>query len=1577
MKRDAASSTSPPEERLASLSPAKRALFERLRSAAKPSAALPHHDPSEPAPLSPAQERLWFLDQLEPGNPFYNVAVRLRLSGTLDVRALGAALRLVIERHDALRTVFHTVAGRPEQIVQPTTMFQLEHEDLHGLTDAARVAAVARITQAEALRPFNLSRGPLIRARLLTVAPDDHVLLLTLHHIICDGWSMAVLRDEVAEQYTTIMAGHATRLPPLPCQYADFSLWQQIELQGDNSRAHLDYWRAQLQSLPGPLSLPIDRPRPAVQTYHGNTCRRRIDSRMTGALRQLAAEENATLCMVLLASFQVVLARLSRDRDICVGLPIANRLRPEFEKLIGFFVNTLVIRGRLEDNPSFRQYLAQIRQTLLQAYEHQEVPFSRLVEELVPTRELSRSPLVQVMFVLQNIPRTARSIAGLTITEQSFDHAPVSNFDLTLNVDEHADRLDLSLVYNTDLFHAATIERLLDGYLALLSGVLADRDCSTLALPLVTTAEREQLLVTWNETDRPVAAERCIHELFSAQARRTPQAVALRYEGQEITYEDLDVRTNRLAQYLITQGATVDEPIGVCLPRSPELITTLLAILKAGAAYLPIDPLYPASRRAAMIADAQLRLIVCNRETVNCVAEGTHRTIFVEEATNDGRESTDCPPPRATSANVAYVIYTSGSTGLPKGVMVPHRGLVNHATAIARECNLQPGDSVLQYLSLSFDAAAEEIFPALTSGATLHLHPAPAELSGRVLLDWSRENQVNVLHLPVAVWSSLFEEVSRHGLPAVRHLKTVLAGGDTLSAEQVRQWRRATGDRVRFLFAYGVTESTITSTLFDASIALPETSSNCLPIGRPIDNTRLYVLDELQQPVPIGVAGELYIGGVSTALGYLRRPELTAERFLSDPFSDTPGARMYRTGDLVRYLPDGNLEFLGRADRQVKVRGYRIEPAEIEAVLQLHPHVGEAIVVTCGQGEDKRLAAYVGTRPGLALTAEELRTFLSTRLPGHMLPAAISVLEELPRLACAKVDVAALPAPNWERGETKVAFVAPQTPAEQALAQIWAEVLGRAAIGVHDNFFDIGGDSIRSIQVVARAGATGWRITPKLLFQNQTIAQLAQVAEPAPTMATQQEPVIGPVPLLPIQHEFFALGTADPHHHNQSVLLTVSPLVTHQMLGTALRKLLTHHDVLRSRFADLGSASCAQEIEPPAEDSALAVVDLADLCDGELSATIEAQAAEFQASLNLEQGPVVRFVLFACGPARPARLLMVIHHLVVDAVSWRILLSDLNLVCQQLVRGDAPALPLKTTSICQWARRLQEMASSSGVQDELAFWTNQTVTPAAAPAPTKPNLVGSSATVCHVLDATTTDRLFGEAQTAYRAKGQELLVAGLVKVLADYEQSKTVCLNLEGHGREDLFDDVDLSCTVGWFTALFPVCFMLPTRHTPGIAVRVVKEQCRAVPRGGLGYGLLRWLSPDAAVRQMLAARPQPTIGFNFLGRLDNALPADALFQLAAESPGPVVSPRGARRHLWEIITFVHDGRLHIEWHFNRDVHDRTTVAALTTDFAKVLGDLVDSVHTAESEALAPVDFPLAELDQEELAALGELLADE
>ncbi|MBI2824764.1 MAG: amino acid adenylation domain-containing protein [Planctomycetia bacterium] len=1563
------------DERVAHLSPVKRALFEQMRGEAPRAidGPWPRRTAQEAAPLSFPQERLWFLDQLEPGNPFYNVAIAARIEGMLDPVALEQALRAVIDRHDALRTTFHAVDGRPVQVVARGAAFRLTRDDLRSLDPLDREARVARLTTEEAIRPFDLEQGPLIRARLVRTDENKNLLLLTLHHVVCDGWSMAVLENEVAEHYAARLERREPRCGAMPLQYADFAVWQREQMGGAAMEAHWRYWSRELADLPTVLELPTDHPRPAVQTFRGNTRRRRIDGRLAAALRALAADEHATLFMVLMGAFQVLLARLAHQRDLCLGTPIAGRGRPELEGLIGFFANTLVIRGRLDENPSFRAFLAALRKTILGAFAHQDLPFEELVERLRPARDLARNPVVQALFVLQNIPLKARQVPGLSIAGTTFDHAPVANFDLTLNVEQRDDQLELSLVYNRDLFDAATIDRWLGSYQAVLAAIVADRDAKVLELPILSTDERRKLLVTWNETQADFPENAPIHELFTQQAGRSPDAAALWFAGKSVTYAQLDRRSNRLARHLIDRGAGPDVLVGLCLERSIELITALLAILKSGAAYVPLDPNYPHARRAYMIEDAGLSLVVA-RGNLRGLLPGDRALVMLDEdehaiAACDARSL----PRISGPGNLAYVIYTSGSTGEPKGVEVEHRGLVNHSLALAQLFGLCRDDRMLQFLSPSFDAAAEEIFPTLLCGAALYLHSDPAELSGRVLLDWSRAHGVNVLHLPGPVWSSLVDELAVSGGHVAQHLKAVLAGGESLPADRLRKWRNATGDAVKFLYAYGVTEATITTTIFDGAAVLPPTSSSCVPIGRPIANNRVYVLDEFRNPVPVGVAGELYIGGVGVARGYRGQAELSAERFVPDVFHGRDGARMYRTGDLVRHLPDGNLEFLGRVDRQVKVSGYRIEPGEIEAALQLHERVREAIVVADGPGEAKRLVAYVGCGSEAQPAEAQLREFLAARLPAHMLPAAVVVMDRLPRLACAKVDVAALPRPCWERGAARD-FVAPSNDIERGLAEVWAAILGVERVGVYDNFFDLGGDSIRSIQVVARARAAGMCITPKQLFEHQTIAALATVAGTRRAPRAPQGPLSGPMALLPIQHEFFALVSDDRHHFNQSMLLNVARPTSAETLRAAIDKLATHHDALRARYRRRSDGAWLQTIMPPDSMPLLEPIDLAQTAPGEVAEAIERVAARTQASLNLADGPLARFVYFDLGPDRPGRLLIVIHHLAVDAVSWRILLEDLHAACGQLARGPAIELAPKTSPPGEWAQRLAVLADSPQVRGELDFWASMGggAAPLVRDLDGGANLAGSVRTVRVGLDRAATQSLLGDAQATHRARPHEMLLTALVAVVSDYAKLEAVHLDLEGHGREDLFEDVDLTRTVGWFTSLYPLLLRRPPGCSPTELLRAIKEQLRAVRNGGIGYGLLRWLTSERAVRERLAALPRPEICFNFLGQLDHALPADATFTWAGESCGPDYGPRAARRHLWEIIAYVRDASLFVEWRYDADSHRPRTIEQLAAAYTVALRSLVG--YRGASAAVTAWDFPLSEVDEEDMAVLSRLL---
>lgn len=1576
-------------DRIEQLSPAKRALFEQLRRAeiaAQRPAAIAPRGANAAAPLSFAQQRLWFLDQLEPGNPAYNVATAARLTGRLDAAALEAALQAIVDRHESLRTTFRATDGRAEQAISPAARVQISLVDARDWPVADRDARLKQLAADEALAPFDLTTGPLLRATLVRVDNAEHVLLLTMHHIVCDGWSMAVLRDEVAEHYAAIVDGRAPRVQAQPIQYADFATWQREQLQGPAIERLLGYWSRQLAGAPEAIELPLDHPRPATQGCRGDVRRLRLTGALVAELRRLANEEGATLFMTLMAAFQVLLARYSRQKDVCVGTPIASRSRAELERLIGFFVNTLVIRGRLEENPTFRQFLAQLRETTLAAYAHQDLPFERLVEHTRPARDTSRTPLVQVMFVLQNIPLRSREVAGLSISDVSFDHAPISNFDLTLNVDEHPGQLDLSLVFNVDLFEPETIERMLACYEVLLRGIVGNRDARVQALRLVDPVAARKQLADWNDTDAAYPQDTCVHEMISAQARRTPDATALETDQQKISYAELDRCSNRLARYLIERGVGPDVPVGLCLDRSPELIISLLAVLKAGGAYLPLDPAYPAARRQYMIEDARLALVVTSSDVASRLPAGDFARVLVDtDATAIAACDDSALPRHASPRNLANIIYTSGSTGQPKGVEVEHRGLVNHAAEFVRLYEMGPGSRLLFYLSLSFDAAAEEIFPALTSGATLYVHPHPAELSGRELLLWTKAHDVNLLHLPPAIWTSLVDEVDSAGGASAAHLRCVITGGDNVPREHVRRFREATGGAVKFVLAYGITEASITTTVCDGAAAAPASASGRLPIGRPIANNRAYVLDESGEPTPIGVPGELVVGGVGVARGYRGRPDATALKFTADPFDTRPGARTYRTGDLARFLPDGNLEFLGRLDLQVKIRGYRIEPGEIEAALNEHERVIESIVVPHPDGETKRLAAYVGCGDGPLPSETDLRAFLAGRLPAHMSPASLTILEHLPRLPGAKVDVKSLPAPCWQRSEQHADFAPPQNDIERRLAEIWQEVLGLDRVGVHDNFFDLGGDSIRSIQVVARAGAAGLRFTPKQLFQNQSIAELAPLVGTAPAACAEQGPVVGPAPLIPIQRRFFELDLAAPQHFNQSLLFEVRKPATFETLAQAMTMLLAQHDALRMRYRQTSPGEWEQECLPLADESeqsaqaALERIDLTTTPDANLAEAIDRHSAVAQASLDLQSGRLTRFVYFDLGPSRPARLLMVIHHLVVDAVSWRILYGDLNLICEQIARGQQPQLPPKTTAFRDWALRLIDYAESDDVRSESTAWTADR--PVARPLPCDrtdgSNVVATQDTVHVELSAELTQSLLGETSNDFRARPHELLTAALAQVVTRFSGGDAVAFDLEGHGREDLFADVDLSRTVGWFTSVYPVTLERPALNQPVDWVRAIKEQLRAVRNSGVGYNALRWLSTDASVRQRLADAPRPEIAFNYLGQFDNLTPTDAVLNLASEPRGPERSPQGVRSYLWEIDALVHGGRFQVNWTFGKSHHQRATIERLANEYLAELKRMTDQSQAPGATVATPTDFPLAEIDQQDLDQLAALLGQE
>ncbi|GAA2545417.1 MULTISPECIES: non-ribosomal peptide synthase/polyketide synthase [Streptomyces] len=1474
-----------------------------------------------PAPMSYAQQRLWFLEEFAPGSGEYVTALALRLRGRLDVPALTAALRALVERHEALRTTFDAVDGHGVQIVHPTREVPLTLHDLSALAESDRATRLAELLEAERARTFDLRRGPLLHTGLIRLADDEHVLTLTLHHIVTDGWSTGVLTGDLAHFYRAQLGVEKAQLPPLPVQYADYAHWQ----RGRGTDDHLAYWKEHLAGLEA-LDLPTDRPRPAVRTHDGATVRLVLPRDTTRRLARVGRDRQATLFTTLVAAAQAYLARLTGGEDIAVGTVTSGRDRAETQHLVGFFVNTLVLRSRVEPGRPFPEFLSEVRGTVLDAFAHQEAPFEQVVDAVQPVRDTSRTPLFQVMVVLQNAPAAALDLPGIEVTDVDTElrHAA---FDLTLEFAETGTgELHGVLTYNTDLFDPATAERMADQLGTLLTAVADDPDRPLGALPLATDETLKAVLDQGRDTARPVPAA-TLPELFERQAAHTPGAVALAdADGRELTYAHVERAANRLAHRLIAQGVGPERIVALALPRSAETVVAQLAVAKAGGAFLPVDPDYPEQRRAFMLRDAGAWLVL---DDLAAVWDADGPDTAPTDADRTAALTTDHP---------AYVIYTSGSTGTPKGVTVTHRGLAAFATAAAGRYDAGPGDRVLQFASPSFDASVLELCVSLLSGATL-ITGEEGPLVGERLAQVLAERRVSHTLIPPAALATVAPETAG----ALPHLRTLIVGAEACPAHLVERW--APGRRM--INSYGPTEATVVAT-WTGPLA-PGTGAP--PIGRPAGATRVHVLDAALRPVPPGVTGELYVAGPGLARGYLNRPGLTAARFVADPFG-APGERMYRTGDLARWDSHGELRFAGRADEQVKLRGFRIEPGEIESALRRSPRVRDAVVTVRGGGSDPdgrsggRLVAHVVPAEGTPeeLPVPELRDHLAGLLPPHMIPSAFVPLAHLPLTPNGKTDRGALPEPGPTHTATGP-HTPPRTDTEHRIARIWADVLGVADVGAHDNFFHLGGDSILSMQVVSRLRRDGLHLTTRDLFTHQTVAELAGVVTDAP-QHSGDEPVTGDVPLTPVQEWFLTSPRASHDHFNQSLLLELTADVDATALETALNALLDHHDALRMRFT--ADQDGWHQFNPPTTDTdrdrLLTRHDLSGLTSTEADAVMEKAADDLHTGFDLARGPLLRAALFTGDADRPAFLLLVAHHLVVDAVSWRILRDDLEVAYRQAAQGEPVTPGERTTSFRDWARGLEAHVASGALDDELPYWeraVNAAPLPAETPAGPGTDVVG---TLTVELDEADTEALLRAAPTAYRTRVNDVLLAALALALARWTGREEVRLDLEGHGREDVLDDVDLTRTVGWFTTVHPVALQVPEPADLGpdrdwrTLVKSVRRQLRAVPGNGLGFGALRTFGPPE-VRERLGRAAHGQVVFNYLGQWD-ARPekaGDGLVRAEHGSFGRHHDPRDSGSHPLEIVGAVQGGRLSFTWHHRPVLHATDTVRAVAEDFARAL----------------------------------------
>ncbi|MFO0762663.1 MAG: non-ribosomal peptide synthase/polyketide synthase, partial [Byssovorax sp.] len=1524
---------------------------------------------SEEYPLSFAQERLWFLDQLTPGDASYNMHLAMRLDGTLDIGALGRALAELSRRHETLRTTFATVEGQPVAVVHERIEVGPEQVSLLDLPESDRPEAARREAAAEVARPFDLAEGPLFRAKLIALGEDDHLLVLTMHHIVSDGWSVGVLRREVSALYEAYSHGRSSPLPDLPLQYADYAAWQRGWLSGAALGEQLDYWKKRLTGAPHALDLPTDRPRPAVPTHRGARKGFALSPELSKAIVELGRQEGATTFMTLLSAFDVLLARFSGQEDIVVGSPIAGRTQGATEGLIGFFVNTLVLRAQPRGDRPFKEVLAEVREACLGAYAHQDLPFERLVQAIAPERDLSRSPLFQVMFILQAGQAGAKETTTLTELGRRTVGVETSTakFDLTLTMTEGHKGLSGSLEYATDLFDAATIDRIIQSFVTLLEGIARKPAALVSELPLLADAERRKILTAWNDTAVSMPVGTLVTDLYQAAVDRSPDAIAVRFGDESISYRTLDERVNRLAHALIDLGVGPDRLVGVCMERSIEVVVAMLAVLVAGGAYVPLDPSYPKKRLDMMIEDAKAAVLLTQERFRGLLPEGATVLALDTPGADVSARSTARPARRAAPESLCYVIFTSGSTGRPKGAMIEHRGAVNYLRFVIGEYRIAEGQGAPVHSSIAFDLTITSLFAPLIAGRPVTLLPEEPGIDR--LADAIRKgHDLSLIKLTPSHLEALGHQLSPDEVAG--KVRALIIGGEALLDRHI-SFFRTHAPATRLINEYGPTETVVGCCIYE--VPAGPLASGAVPIGRPIANTRLYILDRHLQPVPVGVAGELYIGGAQVGRGYLGQPELTEKSFLPDPFSTKKGDRIYKTGDLCRHLPSGEIVYLGRIDHQVKVRGYRIELDEIEAALGQHPAAREVVVLAReDEPGDRRLVAYLVPRAEEP-SIEDLRSFLKDRLPEYMVPSAFVMLPALPLTENGKVDRRALPAPGGARPELASSYEAPRHEAEEKLAAIWAAMLRVDKVGIHDNFFALGGDSILSIQIVSRARKVGIRFTPRQLFQNQTIAELARVAELSGSAEVVDEgPATGDLPLTPVLGWFFDHHFTDPHHYNQSVLLEAREDLDPALVGEAVQALASHHDAIGMRFTTAGDKVSATILEPAERALPFETIELMGRSAEEQRASIEKTCAEAQASLDFERGPIGKVILFRLGGERPIRLFFVLHHLVVDGVSWRILLEDFWTAYQQRSRGEAIALPPKTTSFKRWSTLLSAHASSDDIRAELGFWLSdarRSVARLPVDDAGAKNLRSASRSFTAALGEEETRALLQEVPKAYQTQINDVLLAALLLACQRWTGERSLLVDLEGHGREDIFDGVDLTRTVGWFTTIFPVLLEL-TGDEPGAVLKAVKEQLRSIPGKGLGYGLLRSLSGEEG--QKLRALPRPEVSFNYLGQLDQALPEKAQLRAAREPTGREQSPAAERPYLIDVNARVAGGRLVVNLAYAEGVHDKATIEALSQGLLASLRALIAHAATPGIHGYTPSDFRfrLSQATLDSLAAM-------
>ncbi|MBW4428168.1 MAG: amino acid adenylation domain-containing protein [Nostoc desertorum CM1-VF14] len=1524
--------------------------------------------------ISPLQKHLWLLQHTEKQTPF-RAQLAVLIEGKLDIANLKEALNNIVNKYEILRTKFQCLPGMeiPVQVISDGSICWEEDYDLSGWEPQQQEAKINAIFQDMLQLPFDYEKGQNLRVSLITLSPQKYILILSLPALCADFVTLKNLVREISSSYAACL--QSQELSEEILQYADIAEWQNELLESEETEIGREYWRKQDIAHLLNLSLPLENQQQVNQKFQPQVVSLQINHDFSNEIKTLAQKHNTSVSVLLLICWQVLLMRLTGQSEIVIGTATNGRNYEELEKTLGLFAKYLPLHSHFKSHCSFTELLQQTQEAIKEIHEWQD----SFNWEIIKQNNQGLTPLYLPFcfdFELQNYKYNSENVRFSNYKQYTY----VDRFKVKLSYFEYNDYLTIKFHYDAILFSQENINHLAEEFETLLYSVLKNPLSAISDLKILPLNEKQKLLVDFNQTQAEYPKNNSIHQLFEEQVNRTPDNIAVIFENQQLTYSELNTRANQLAHYLQKLGVKPEVPVGICVERSLEMVIGLFGIFKAGGAYLPIEPNYPLERQAFILKDAQTPVLLTQQHLAAKLPTSATQVICLDTGWQIiSQQPTYNPVSEITTLNLAYIIYTSGSTGKPKGTLIHHQGLVNYLSWCTKAYGVEQGTGTIVHSPLGFDLTITSLFSPLLVGNRVEILSPDQGIETLANALRTRSN-LSLVKITPAHLKLLCQMLSPQ--EAAGRTRAFIIGGENLLAEDIAFWREFAPETV-LINEYGPTETVVGCCIYQ--VPTGENLSTSVAIGNPIANTQLYVLDQHYQPVPIGVVGELHIGGLGLARGYLNQPELTAQKFIPNPFSQTPGEKLYKTGDLVRYRPDGVLEFLGRIDDQVKIRGFRIELTEIQSVILQHSGVKEAVVIA---REDvpgnKRLVAYIVWNTESLTSINVLQSFLSEKLPDYMVPSVVVPLKALPLTTNGKVDTKALPAPEQIRAESGI-FVPSSTPTEKLLADIWTQVLRVERVGIHDNFFELGGDSILSIQIIAKANQAGLQLIPKQMFDNQTIAKLAAVAGTVCAIQAEQGLVTGEVLLTPIQHWFFEQNQPESHHYNQAILLEMRQNLDTEVLEQVMQQLILHHDALRLRFVKevSGWQQAMSSDKPlgvyatPTDIVSVTRFDFSTLSQQEQELAIASTATKLQASFNLSESPLVQAAIFDRGANQPSYLLLIIHHLAVDGVSWRILLEDFQTVYAQLQAGEAIKLPAKTTSFQQWAQKLKNYAQSDELQKELEYWCAECrcqVSHIPVDLLRGENTAASARNISVSLSVEDTQALLQKVPAAYQTQINDVLLTALVQTFAEWVGEPTLLLDLEGHGREEVFDDVDLSRTVGWFTTIFPVLLNLPATSDLATTVKTIKEQLREIPNRGIGYGVLRYLSDDESIAEKLQTLPQAEVLFNYLGQSDQVLSESSTFSLADADIGSASSPKGSRRHLLDINAIVIADQLQISWTYSNAIHHQTTIDNLAENFIKALRSLI---HQVSENNLLPADlsdFQWSETDLENIiAAIGDV----